>query len=43
MRGSKKANIVAMLQTKVDSGGGLALPGVANPFNNGKIRGNRLS
>lgn len=42
LRGSKKANIVAMFQTEVISGD-LALPGAANTFKNVVIRGNRVS
>ncbi len=38
MRGSKKANIVSMLQTELVSGD-LALPGAKNSYNNGAIRG----
>jgi uncharacterized secreted repeat protein (TIGR03808 family) len=42
MRGSKKANIVAMFQERIVSGD-LALPGAVNTFRNVVIRGNRLS
>ncbi len=41
MRGSKKANIVAMFQTKVISGD-LALPGAANPYKGVTLRHNRI-
>ncbi|MCI4678050.1 TIGR03808 family TAT-translocated repetitive protein [Rhodoblastus acidophilus] len=41
LRGSKKANIVAMFQTQVISGD-LALPGAVNTFKNVVIRGNRI-
>ncbi|WP_374545313.1 TIGR03808 family TAT-translocated repetitive protein [Rhodoblastus sp.] len=41
MRGSKKANIVAMFQERVISGD-LALPGAANPYRNLVIRGNHV-
>ena len=42
MRGSKKANIVAMFQTDVVSGD-LALPGTKNTYENVEIRGNRVA
>ncbi|WP_294536725.1 TIGR03808 family TAT-translocated repetitive protein [uncultured Rhodoblastus sp.] len=42
MRGSKKANIVAMFQTDVVSGD-LALPGAKNIYNRVEIRGNRIA
>jgi hypothetical protein len=41
MRGSKKANIVAMCQTEVVSGD-LALPGAKNSYNKVDISGNRI-
>jgi uncharacterized secreted repeat protein (TIGR03808 family) len=41
IRGSKKANIVAMFQTDVVSGD-LALPGAKNIYNRVEIRGNRV-
>jgi hypothetical protein len=41
MRGSKKANIIAMFQERIVSGD-LALPGAANSFKNVVIRGNRV-
>jgi uncharacterized secreted repeat protein (TIGR03808 family) len=42
LRGSKKANIVAMFQTQVISGD-MALPGAANIYKNVVIRANRIS
>ncbi len=41
IRGSKKANIVAMFQWNVISGD-LGLPGVANPYKNTILRDNRI-
>jgi hypothetical protein len=41
IRGSKKANIVAMFQTEVVSGD-LAAPGAKNIYNKVEIRGNRI-
>jgi uncharacterized secreted repeat protein (TIGR03808 family) len=41
MRGSKKANIVAMFQERIVSGD-LALPGAVNSFKNVVIHGNRV-